>query len=236
MISEPTYHSLGSASFIALDFSLISSNNVVIIGLLASLALLSYVTASEKGKLKLIFSTLLGEKNLTQNVRDKISYSNRSTLLLFANYILCATLLIVSIQAIFHWAEIQVIPLMATSVLILVISFLLKRLLIWLTGLLTGKRIEIQDYLFLHSTYTIAAGIALLPLLSLLHFSKINYEFTLTSSIIFLILFTLLRISISTLSAIKHRISNLFYIFLYICSLEILPLVVAYKAFVSEII
>ncbi len=236
MISEPTYHSLGSTSAIAFDLSPIFSNNTVIIGLIISLVLLSYVIASDKGKLKLVFSTLLGEKNFTQNVRDKISYTNRSTILLFVNYILCVALLIISIQANFDWIEVQVIPLMATSIVVLITGFLLKRALIWLTGLLTGTRTETQDYLFLHSIYTIATGIALIPLLSLLHFSKMNYEFVLSSCIIFLILFSFLRVSISTLIAIKNRIGNLFYIFLYICSLEILPLVALYKAFVSEML
>ena len=236
MFAHPIYNPSGGSSLLSFDFSVIATNDTIIIGLIASLMLLSYVIAFDKGKLKLVFTSLLGEKNITQNVRDKINYTNRTTIVLFANYILCSALLATSISSAFEGVEFLFIPFTVAVSLILVISFLAKRLLIWLTGLLTGKRNEIQDYLFFHSIYTIAAGIALLPLISILHFSKINYELALTSCIIFLVLFFLLRVSISALLAIKYRISTIFYIFLYICSLEILPSVVLYKAFISEIL
>jgi len=104
-----------------------------------------------------------------------------------------------------------------------------------LCGKLSGLKNEVQEYLFNHTTFTLAAGVSLIPLLIVLNFIDVDSGIVIQSSFVFLLLFMALRLVKSATTAIKHKVGSLFYLFLYICTLEILPLVILYKAFPSKI-
>ena len=235
MISEPIYTSTGSDSFRFVVPNIIDTENIAIVGILMAILLVGLVISTEKNKIKLVFESLLGDRTLNQNFREKTTFTNQGTLLLFANYVLCISLLSLSANNIFAVFEINSFQLLSISGGIIVGLFIVKRLVLLIIRVAFDIQKETQEYLFNHSIYTLAAGISLIPTLILLNFTEINTEFIIQVTFVFLLLLIGLRLAKSIALALKHQVGSLSYIFLYICTLEILPLIVIYKAFVSEI-
>ncbi|MBL4624817.1 MAG: DUF4271 domain-containing protein [Flavobacteriales bacterium] len=236
MISSPIYTSTGSSSAAPIIQYINNTNNLTIIGILISISILGIVTATDKNTIRYVFETILSDRGLNQNFKDKTTYINRSTLLLFFNYVLCISLLIITANSVFSLLTIDSSQLILIATTMVVVLFVSKRLLLLLSGVMMNLQNETQEYLFNHSVYTLAAGILLIPILTVLNFTSIDSEVIIQSSFVFLLLFIGLRLVKSISLALKLRIGNLFYIFLYICTLEILPLIVLYKAFVSKIV
>ena len=235
MISEPTYTSKGSSSFSFIAQSIDSFDNLSIIGVLIAISLVGVVIATEKNKIRLVFETLLSDKSLNQNFRDKTTFTNRSTLLLLGNYILCVSLLSLASNGIFSFSTESTLRILLVSTGVVTALFIVKRTIILATGFAIGHYKETQEYLFNHTIFTLAAGISLLPILVLLNFMQVDSKMIILTTFVFLLLFIGVRLIKSTVLALKHQAGSLFYIFLYICSLEILPLIVLYKAFVSKL-
>ncbi len=91
-----------------------------------------------------------------------------------------------------------------------------------------------SEYIFNISLYNNLLGIILIPVLMILYYTGIGIEnafmYLIAPILILIYLFRLVRIFIA---GNNYRISY-FYIFLYICTLEILPLVVLYKVLVLK--
>lgn len=91
-----------------------------------------------------------------------------------------------------------------------------------------------SEYIFNVSLYNNLLGILLIPILSIIYFTTIHfniavlYLFIPTSAIVFLM--RLLRLIVIG----NSKGISFLYIFLYICTLEILPLVVMYRIFIHK--
>lgn len=91
-----------------------------------------------------------------------------------------------------------------------------------------------NEYVFNVSLYNNLQGILLLPVLMLLYFTTLSSSsIMLYAALPVLSLSYLIRLIRISTAGINYRISYL-YIFLYICTLEILPLVVLYWIFIHK--
>ena len=233
---EPAFTSkTNSEDHLIYNFSLIETNNIVIIGILVAVILIGMALAADKNKVLSVFEAILSNRSMNQSFEDKTAFTSRSTLLLFLNYVLCFSMLSLAANNAFNFISWSSSKLILISSTFLITLFVVKRLSILLSGSISGLKNEVQEYLFNHTIFTLVAGVLLIPLLILINFLDINSGIFLQSSYLFLLLFMALRLVKSAITAIKHKVGSLFYIILYICTLEILPLVVLYKAFMSKI-
>ena len=114
--------------------------------------------------------------------------------------------------------------------------FLMKFVIIKTFSFLTETQQGFYEYLTNHKIFFQLQGLLLLPLGILLIFSSVEWQKYLVLIIIVLIvLFSVFRIALSILYAVRYGFSFL-YILLYLCTLEILPLVVIFKSFSVKIV
>lgn len=232
---EPSYSSKGVFIEEVSSYQLLSNDNVVLIITLLCILLIGITIIRDGNRLRQTFDTILGDRWINQNLKDKFSFGNRNSLLLLCCYVLGFSLLALSANS--YWNIFKIEPLtfvvvVSTSMFVL---FWIKRMALYLTAWSIGFQNEINEYLFNHSIYTLASGLIIIPFVIILNFTKFGSIVILKSTFVFLLLFLLLRLMKITSLSIKNKIGSLFYIILYICTLEILPLVVLYKVLVSEI-
>ncbi len=112
---------------------------------------------------------------------------------------------------------------------IVIAYFTAKRMVYFLIGVLTESRQEVQEYLFSIKTYNRALGIFLLPITAIIAFVPLGQIDPLLFAGLFIVVvfyfFSLIRGSKIFLK--KHF--SISYLILYLCTLEILPLILIYN-------
>jgi hypothetical protein len=120
----------------------------------------------------------------------------------------------------------------AMSLLFVVSYYFLKKMLYKFAGLLIEKPGETEEFLFNMNNFNRITGLVLLPLITLIAFSPFRNIGWLVSAGIFLVVtLYFLLISRGFITLLKKQFS-IFYLFLYFCTLEFLPLVLLYKILV----
>ncbi len=236
MSFEPTFTSkTSSEAVIIYHSSSIATNNIAIIIILFTISLIGVVIATDKNKIRLVFEAIVSNRSMNQSFKDKTAFVSKSTLILFVNYVLCFSMLVFAANNKYFFISWNSSKLILTSCGIIIALFVIKRGSILFFGKLSGLKNEVQEYLFNHTIFTLAAGVSIIPLLIIVNFIDVHSQIVIQSSFVFVLLFMILRLVKSATTAIKHKVGSLFYLFLYICTLEILPLVILYKAFPSKI-
>lgn len=118
------------------------------------------------------------------------------------------------------------------SLVFVVSYFLLKRAIYRFTGFVVEKQVETEEFLFNMSNFNRITGMMLLPVVTLIAFSPFrNTEILIISGVFMVISLYFLLIMRGFITLLKKQFS-IFYLFLYFCTLEILPLVLLYKVLV----
>ena len=110
--------------------------------------------------------------------------------------------------------------------------FLFKKLIYWALGLLFESDNETQEYLFNMDNFNKIAGLFLFPVVSLIAFNPFKtIGFTVVLGVFVLVVFYLLLIQ-RGFNILLRKHFSLLYLFLYLCTLEFLPLLLIYKVVV----
>jgi hypothetical protein len=110
--------------------------------------------------------------------------------------------------------------------------FLFKKLIYRIIGFLIEKNGETAEYLFNMNNFTRIAGIVLFPVVAIIAFYPFdNLNVPITAGIILVTAIYFLLIIRGFVILLKKQFS-IFYLFLYFCTLEFLPLVLLYKILV----
>ncbi len=114
------------------------------------------------------------------------------------------------------------------------IYFFGKRFLYKAVGTLFETDAETGEYLFNMSNFNRTLGIVLIPVVGLVSFSPLeNPKLFVISGIIIILIFQLILLQRGVFILLKKQFSIL-YLFLYLCTLEFLPLLLIYKVVVVE--
>jgi len=109
-----------------------------------------------------------------------------------------------------------------------------KKLLFHITGSLFQTRSETSEFLFNVNNFNRSLGLIMLPLVALTAFSPSqNTDFMILAGIAIVMAFYLLLLQRGILILLRKQFS-IFYLFLYLCTLEFLPLLLIYKVVVVE--
>jgi hypothetical protein len=113
-----------------------------------------------------------------------------------------------------------------------VIYFVLKKLAYRAIGTVIEGREETGEYLFNHDNFNRVAGLVLFPIVTLVAFSPFKKaDFMILTGAVVLAVFYFLLLGRGVSILLKKQFS-IFYLFLYLCSLEFLPLLLIYKVVV----
>ncbi|MFV0522772.1 MAG: DUF4271 domain-containing protein [Mangrovibacterium sp.] len=116
---------------------------------------------------------------------------------------------------------------------VLIIGFTLycytKSLLYHFVGILSDKKEMTAEYLFNVQIYSRILGLALLPVVIILSFPHIEYADSVGLAGIFLITTSIIALIMRTSKILMGSGVSVFYLILYLCTLEILPILYIFK-------
>ena len=193
-----------------------------------NLILISIAKTLNQNYIGSLFSTAIINRQLLQKTQEELKLGSASSILLTVTYF-------TSIAALVSFVAVQEY---GNTVLLLIGillgSALFKWVLMWLLSFIIQFRGGIVEHGMNHLIYYQVAGIILTPILILTHFLPVeSYQFVAWGSLIIAVLIILVREIQSIGRALKSRVSVL-YILLYLCTLELMPLVLIIYAFVNN--
>lgn len=205
-----------------------SFNIIFWILILVNLICLSASKSLNSSYLKSLFTTGIFNRQLLQNFQEELRLFSLSSFLLTLAYLNCLAL-ILSMYFLQGVASESLMILGGVAVVLL-----LKFGVMWLTGFFAQSTAGIYEHFLNHLVYMQIAGIILTPLLIFTFYLPPGYRsIAIAVLAIITLLFLFIRELYSLARAVRSRIS-LLYIILYLCTLELLPLVLVIRAFVSE--
>jgi len=114
----------------------------------------------------------------------------------------------------------------------LIAFFLVKNAIYRFMGILIRKKSETGEYLFNANNFKRVAGLVLLPLVAVIAFFPYEKENIPVTSGMFIVLLLYSLLVFRGFMILLRKQFSIFYLFLYFCTLEFLPLVLLYKILV----
>jgi hypothetical protein len=205
-------------------------NNWIFWILLAGFVILTMTRYYHEKRLKLFGSAIFKRSAATQLIRESPVYAHRSFFPMLSIYIISVTLLIYQATEIFSPGSsegIKTLLLFAEFLGIYLAYSLLKITAIWLISITFKNQDTAKEYIQNILIYNLVLGILLLPLLLLIIYTY-HELFIYLSGALAIILIGLRFIRGISIGLSDPKFS-LIHLFLYLCTLEILPLVFAAK-------
>lgn len=210
----------------------------MLIAFLAILVILAYVRVAYTRRLYRLFSSLVRIQILRQVMREELVFSHRVSVFLYINFSLVMGLILFGADKFYGWNftnadgwELYLIyvALIGGGYLIkLIFNFILRKIL-HDPGL-------VKEYLFEVFLVNKALGVIFLPFAIAICFVNIGSLHMIFPIIgILVVLFILFRLYQGLAMSLSYSVSRV-YIILYLCTLEILPLLVIWKLFGTKIV
>ena len=203
--------------------------------LLASLAVLAWVRVNYPNRFRKLYNNLTNTRMLRQVMREEIVFSHRASLALLLVFLLEGALFIYLIDkiSIYHPMPYEGWMLYLYYLFLLICIYTIKTLSIRLVMILTDGNFGLEEYNYNVFLFLKATALVGLPILvCMIYLPREHAEIFLYSFITIAALFFIIRIGRGIINAFRLHIS-LFYIILYLCTLEILPLYVFFKVLTS---
>jgi len=198
----------------------------ILYALLISVAILAVVKLWRPAVYQYISSTLVKPPSTIPYSRENLSFFGKANWMLLLNYFVVSAICIYMVQL--YIGEVNV-----WFVLIPVLYFLFQVISLFLAGILSGEIKKLNEhFLLLNFTYHFI-GLLLIPIL-IVWLLNVDYSiyFVYTAAIIFGT-FWIFRVVRGILFALRNKVLW-YYIILYLCSLEIWPLVAIYVLLVAN--
>ncbi|MBI3136171.1 MAG: DUF4271 domain-containing protein [Bacteroidetes bacterium] len=191
-----------------------------------NLVALAYVRTAHPGYITVLFRTGIYNRQLYQNVQEDLRLNSAGSVLLTMGYFNCFALIVSAIipgaPASFTWIMVFVIA------GVMVLKFLVIRLL----GSITETREGLTEHWINHLIYFQIITLILTPALCFTQFlAQSVKEELILAMVIFIGILIFIREIQSFIRAIRQRIPVV-YIILYLCTLELIPLVVLIRVLV----
>jgi len=178
------------------------------------------------GYLITLFRATLSNRQLMNNVREDIDIWKTTSFLLNLAYFNC--LGIISWMAIGLKNEFYILYI----TLILIGISVLKLFSIRLISFITKSSNGTNEHLHNHFVFYQLGGVILTPILIFTHYIPVSYVSSVLLIIVSIVGFLILVREFQSLTqAFQHKIS-IFYIILYLCTLEIMPILIGIRVFI----
>jgi len=219
-----------------------SGNTDWILGVLISVFLiLAWVRVNHSKRLRQIIKAFQSNHYVNLIIRENDSLMQRASIALNAVYILVAPIFIYQLGLYYGWTFIPTSQdggfiyffLIVSGSILLVYS--IKTIFLWIIGFVFKDREKFTEYLFNTFLINKILGMALLPIVICLAFIP-QTELVLIKIGIFLFVSTYVyRLIRGLIIGSSNTNFSMFYLFLYLCTLEILPTIVFIKIFIINI-
>jgi len=204
--------------------------------LVLTITLVGLAKAFSTNRFKETYKSLFNYRVAQAICNEEKVFFHRVNVLLTINYLITISLLILQVKELLNYGNSQVT---SGMFFFIILGFLLSIVVLKLAfaqflAFVFNTPQLVNDYIFTITLFNNLLGILLLPTLSILYFTTMEQVQILSYIAIPVLLFTFIfrvvrLVVIGNLKGVSY-----FYIFLYICSLEILPLIVLIKIFILK--
>lgn len=164
--------------------------------------------------------------------REESMLLGRPALFLLINYLLNATLFVALSYNYIRNISIAVFLQIAG---LLIAIYLIKLISTRVIGSIFGWKEQANEYIYAILLSNKVLGIVLFPITLLLAFShQIPEEWLIYAGLTFWAIFLIYRVLRSTMVVLSAQGVSLYYLFIYLCTLEIIPFVVLMKLFIGN--
>lgn len=221
-------HSLGIKHSGPLAISHQATDWITIVFLLC-LFIFAWIQTSYSKRLNQIFRAVAQSHHVNQLERDGNIFKERITLGLGLNFYLISSIFVFQLLSEFGLVPSGFNNLTITGIIFvaLVLYQRLKSLVISTSGVIFNTQESSRQYRLILLIFNYIIGILLLPVV-VIAFYWSNPVF-LFAGLVIISLLIFYRIIRGFLTGLDNKSYNLFYLFLYLCTLEILPLLLLYK-------
>lgn len=203
--------------------------------LLFGLFVVGFAKAFSNNRFKQSLKALFNYSIAQEITREEKVFFHRANLLLTLNHLICVSLFIFYLNDIIHFSNqtdaleiFMIIPLFIVGIYAL--KYIFSKILFFVFNDLYLS----NEYIFNISLYNHFLGVFLIPILGLCYFSGLSTANILTYYALPIISISLIMRLVRLVIIGKSKGVSYFYIFLYICTLEILPLVALYRFFILK--
>ena len=175
---------------------------------------------------ELIFQSPIRQKQ----TREQLQQNNLASLFSNILFILNASIFVSLIAVKNGWVDLSLYSCIAYSAVGFTALYLFKFLFLWLSGWLFSQGEAIGNYSFIVFLTNKVMGVFLIPAILLLAFSPESVQdFAYNSALIVISIFFVYRYLVS-FSIVRASLKvSAFHFFLYLCTCEVLPMLVLYK-------
>lgn len=206
----------------------------ITIHLLISLCLIAYVQIYYSKRFKQVINAFLGNRYMHMLTKDGNIYRERISIPLVIVYLISFSLLMYLLvtqyvkQPVF---TLQGLKLFSVIILAIIITWFIKNLMINFVGNLFKNYLILTDYIHTNFVFNMVIGILLMPIVIIAVFLP-SVEMIYTGVIVWLAVY-LYRIIRQVFTGLSYTKFSLFYRILYLCTFEIIPLLVLTKLVMS---
>ena len=198
--------------------------------LLFAVSLIGFTRAFNRKRFNEYLISFISRNGSIQITRNEKVYTHRANLLLLLAYVSITSLLILQIIELveinYGWGAFQLYLLIAFGV---ILTYGIKILIHKTLSLILGYKQAAEEFIFNIVLYNLASLFLLLPCLLLSSYGPTQYQVQALSVASIIILISMaIRLIRGVQIGISHQI-NFVYLFLYLCTLEILPLIIVSK-------
>ena len=197
--------------------------------LVAAIFLIAFVKAFNRRRFDLLLSAFVNNNSVATTLREERVFFNQAVWLLLLSFLLSMSLYIMHLTDSLKPEIISSnLSFFLKTFLFLFLVYIIKFSVLELISELIDSHKAIHEYIFNVILFNIVAGTVILPLLLYKSVVFGNHEWAMIVSAIFIGLIYIYRNWRLIQISFKYRFS-IYYIFLYLCTLEILPAIILIK-------
>jgi len=207
-----------------------ASTDIVFYILLFLLFFLGLIKTSFPKYISSIFSLSFQATFRQTQTREQMAQNFFPAFMLNVLFVFCGGLFITLFARFNNWTQLEFWQLFIYATALLLIIYLVKYIVISFTGWVFNAKAAAAEYSFIVFLINKLLGIALIPLLFLIAFSGEKIKSVSITIVLCLAVFCLVIRYLVSLSRINKNLSiSAFHFFIYLCAVEIMPLLVIYK-------
>ncbi len=206
----------------------------ITIHLVISLCLIAYVQIYYSKRFKQVIKAFIGNRYMHMLTKDGNIYRERISIPLVVVYLISFSLLMFLLVTQYVYQPVftlQGLKLFSIIILAVIVTWFIKNLMINFIGNLFRNYLILTDYIHTNFVFNMVIGIILIPIVIIAVFLP-SVEMIYAGVIVWLAIY-LYRIVRQVFTGISYTKFSLFYRILYLCTFEIIPLIVLTKLVMS---
>ena len=197
-----------------------------------SVMIIGYLFSSFHTRFMAVMKSFFKMRFANQLAREEHSLTHPASIFLSLNYLITASLFILQLLAFKFSFSGQSFLLLLEIIACLLLVFIVKITAIKILAFIFDQLPLANEYIFTVFLVNQILGIGLLPVIIFISYASSFFaDFFIYTGILLMVLSFIIRVGKGAIVALSDKGTTLFYLFLYLCTLEILPLLIAIKLF-----